>query len=219
MKKGGKTARPAGEVTARDRIVAAAGTLFAEKGIDGTPLREIARLAGTNVNLVSYYFPQKSDLFDAVIDDPADALNAAREKRLDALEELYSPEPIPAENIFRSLIEPIFDLRRESPGTWLNWIRILGRETGRDHWHAAMERNLAPILRRYVRLLRRTLPKASRAEIEFALELALLSIPMAINNDVDSIWGGNAPRGSEKALKEKMVRALTAAATVFSGGK
>lgn len=218
MKKGGKTTKPAGEVAARDRIVAAAGALFAEKGIDGTPLREIARLAGTNVNLISYYFPKKSDLFDAVIGDPADALNAAREKRLDALEERHSPEPVPVEAIIRSLIGPIFYLRRKNPEIWGNWIRLLSRETGRAHWRVAMERNLGPILRRYARTLHRTMPGASRAEIEFALELAIVSLPMVLESDLQTIWGSKASAAS-KAFEERMIRALTSAATAFSGGK
>ena len=41
--------------------------LFAEKGFDGTSIREIAKTAGINVAMVSYYFGSKERLLDAVI--------------------------------------------------------------------------------------------------------------------------------------------------------
>lgn len=41
--------------------------LFAEKGFDGTSIREIAKAASINVAMVSYYFGSKEKLLDAVI--------------------------------------------------------------------------------------------------------------------------------------------------------
>ena len=216
-KGGRKTGGKAADAAPRDRIVAAAGALFAEKGIDGTPLREIARAAGINVNLIGYYFPSKADLFDAVIDDPAEELNAEREKRLDALEERYSPKPVPVEEIVRSLLEPVFELHRKNPEIWENWIRLISRETGREHWRNAMQRNLGPILKRYVRTLHRTLPKASRADLEFVVELAIGSLPMVLESELPSIWGTKPASG--KAFQERIIRGITAAATGFAGGK
>ena len=41
--------------------------LFAEKGFDGTSIREIAKAADINVAMVSYYFGSKEKLLDAII--------------------------------------------------------------------------------------------------------------------------------------------------------
>ena len=41
--------------------------LFAEKGFDGTSVRDIAKAADVNVAMVSYYFGSKEKLLDAII--------------------------------------------------------------------------------------------------------------------------------------------------------
>jgi AcrR family transcriptional regulator len=56
------------DVSARERILAAAGTLFAESGFDSTPTSRIAEVAGVPKGLVHYYFRRKTDLLAALAD-------------------------------------------------------------------------------------------------------------------------------------------------------
>jgi AcrR family transcriptional regulator len=59
-------ARPAYEdLTARARIRDAALTLFAERGMDGTTIRDIAKAAGVSSGLVRHHFGSKEGLRDA----------------------------------------------------------------------------------------------------------------------------------------------------------
>lgn len=51
----------------RNRIVEAAIKLYAEKGMEGTTIRDISEEAGENMGLVYYYFDDKADLFNAAI--------------------------------------------------------------------------------------------------------------------------------------------------------
>jgi AcrR family transcriptional regulator len=69
MSPGGR--RP-GKTNARDDIVQAAKSAFAQDGYDGTSLRAVARAAGVDAALVHHYFDGKADLFMAAMALPFD---------------------------------------------------------------------------------------------------------------------------------------------------
>ncbi|MGO9453042.1 MAG: TetR family transcriptional regulator [Candidatus Binataceae bacterium] len=52
---------------ARERILAAALEVFAERGFDGARTRDIAELAGANLGLIKYYFNGKERLWKAAV--------------------------------------------------------------------------------------------------------------------------------------------------------
>ncbi|AOW10869.1 TetR/AcrR family transcriptional regulator [Flavobacterium gilvum] len=49
------------------QILQVAETLFAEKGFDGTSIRDIAKEANINIAMVSYYFGSKEQLLESII--------------------------------------------------------------------------------------------------------------------------------------------------------
>jgi AcrR family transcriptional regulator len=51
----------------RTRLIEAAGSLFAEKGFKGATIRDICKMAGTNIASVNYHFKGKDHLFQEVI--------------------------------------------------------------------------------------------------------------------------------------------------------
>lgn len=53
----------------RAQIIAAAKCVFAERGINGTSLREIARRANVTTGAIYYYFENKNDLLIQVMSD------------------------------------------------------------------------------------------------------------------------------------------------------
>src|SRR6185436_1947870 len=54
--------------TTRERIVEAAGEIFAEKGFDATTVRDICQRAEANIAAVNYYFGDKQRLYvEAVV--------------------------------------------------------------------------------------------------------------------------------------------------------
>ena len=48
------------------QIMETAETLFAEKGFNGTSVRDIAEKAQVNLAMISYYFGSKEKLFEAL---------------------------------------------------------------------------------------------------------------------------------------------------------
>jgi AcrR family transcriptional regulator len=62
---------PTEKVDKRAHILAIAEQLFADKGFDGTSVRDIAQLANVNLAMISYYFGSKEKLFEALLEDRA----------------------------------------------------------------------------------------------------------------------------------------------------
>ena len=60
-------ANEAGEAT-REKILAAALEIFAERGFEGARTREIAERADANLGLIKYYFDTKEQLWKAAVD-------------------------------------------------------------------------------------------------------------------------------------------------------
>ena len=59
-----------------DRLLAAAGAAFAERGADDVSLEEIARRAGVGIGTLYRHFPTRQALLEAVYRDQVDALGA-----------------------------------------------------------------------------------------------------------------------------------------------
>ncbi len=57
-----------------EKILAAAGELFAKKGLAGTNVQEIADLAGISIGLLYRHYKTKEELFDALVSEASDGL-------------------------------------------------------------------------------------------------------------------------------------------------
>ena len=56
------------DASSRDLLLAAAQKVFADRGLEGTTVKELADTAGVNVSLVSYYFGGKEGLYRACLE-------------------------------------------------------------------------------------------------------------------------------------------------------
>jgi AcrR family transcriptional regulator len=75
----------------REKILAAARSLFAERGYEGATIRDIAKAAGMSTGAVFASFTDKSDLFTEIAESEQAGLYAAMR---DAAEGLRGPEAI-----------------------------------------------------------------------------------------------------------------------------
>jgi TetR/AcrR family transcriptional regulator, regulator of cefoperazone and chloramphenicol sensitivity len=77
------------EETTRDKILNAAGEVFAEQGFEGATIRAITERAKVNVAAVNYHFRDKAELYARVVLDACSARAASREAIAEAAD---SPE-------------------------------------------------------------------------------------------------------------------------------
>lgn len=90
----------------RQRILDTAEVCFAQRGFDGTSLREITRLADVNLGAVNYHFGTKSALFDEVLRRRIEPMNQRRMKLLDTALARHHPEPAPLEEMLEAYLRP-----------------------------------------------------------------------------------------------------------------
>jgi AcrR family transcriptional regulator len=132
-----KSSRP----ETRQKLLDAAERLFADKGYDGTSLRDIAVLANQHLALSTYYFGTKEKMFDEVIRRRAVAIEAVR---LAALEEI-DVSSMTASDAVRALIEayalPMIKARYGSSKQWQAHVRLVSQLVSVKFW--------VPVIRKY----------------------------------------------------------------------
>lgn len=100
--------------------------LFAERGIDGTSVRDITKAAAANVSAVNYHFGGKDGLVEAVFFRRLAPLNDRRLTRLAAAVKQSGDAPVPLESILDAFIRPSVDELRTG-GYSNHFLRLMGR--------------------------------------------------------------------------------------------
>lgn len=100
--------------------------LFAERGIDGTSVRDITKAAAANVSAVNYHFGGKDGLVEAVFFRRLAPLNDRRLTRLEAAVKQAGDSPVPLEGILDAFIRPSVDELRTG-GYSNHFLRLMGR--------------------------------------------------------------------------------------------
>ncbi len=90
----------------RTKIIDAAERLFAEKGFDGTAIREIIRAANVNVAAVHYHYGSKEEVLRGVTDRIVGPLNSRRFELLDRGLADVQPHRLSIETILDAFIRP-----------------------------------------------------------------------------------------------------------------
>jgi AcrR family transcriptional regulator len=208
-------ARPS-TASPRERIMAAAAKLFAQKGLHGAGLREIAREAMVNVNLIAYHFKTKEELYAQVIEATANELNSARDIILEALDHRYSPGVPPVSEIMYAFVHPVFTIIERDEQVWRYFLGAYRRETSTDIWNDVNKRTTVPVMRRFTTALHRSLPSAKRSDVIFVLELAIQSLAISEEASSASMLGESlAADRAPQDLESQLIRGLTAAAACF----
>jgi AcrR family transcriptional regulator len=148
--------RPEGESFARQKILRAAESTFAEHGYAGTSLRQIVARANVTQALVTYYFGSKDALFKEVFLTRGREIASARRDGLAAL-----PADPTLEQVVRTYLKPALEMRRTREGR--AFIRLQARmHTEPPRFAENLRRDVYDdAVRRYVAAIRKAAPHLS----------------------------------------------------------
>ncbi|MCG3173319.1 MAG: HTH-type transcriptional regulator BetI [Myxococcota bacterium] len=129
--------RPAAEKSAaREAILAAASELFAERGMDGASIRDIASRAGVDPALVHYFFGDKDRLFKTAIRPPYSLE--------EILEVMRSPREDLGRNLARFALVTVFEERSEAASALLR--TVISTPGGPAIMRGVIENVVAPVI-------------------------------------------------------------------------
>ena len=111
-------------MSTKNKILDAAELLFADKGFNGTSLREITSLAEVNLAAVNYHFGSKKELIKAVMSRYMDELSPNLERSLKQVYMLEKPTLI---QVFSAFVEPLLTLNTFRENGTSNFLQLLGR--------------------------------------------------------------------------------------------
>ena len=89
----------------KEKLLASATQLFAERGFNGVSTRDLVTISMVNLCSINYYFGSKQKLYDAVIDN---IVNNVKENLVSKIDE-YKKQNIPAIDKITFIIGEFFD--------------------------------------------------------------------------------------------------------------
>lgn len=134
----------------RNAILDTAEALFAQSGFDGVPIREVAKKANVALSLVTYHFPSKEQLIDAVITRRSDVVVAARRKELHKFIQEGSRD---VTKFVEAFTRPFVDLIGSGDEGWRNFGEIVSQTTYSTKYGATFTKHYDHTARMFADLL------------------------------------------------------------------
>ena len=154
--------------TTRQRIIAAADTLFAERGFAATSLRSIAAGAGVNLAAANYHFGSKQGLLSAALHARIAPINEVRLQALDDLE--ARPATISVVKVMDAFFLPF--VSGELDGSLPRIIARIHAEP-EDLIRPLLTQHFLPVVERFAGALRPLLPHLDSDELRWRLHFAV----------------------------------------------
>ncbi len=154
--------------TTRQRIIAAADTLFAERGFAATSLRSIAAGAGVNLAAANYHFGTKQGLLSATLRARITPMNEMRLRALDELE--ARPATLSVDKVMDAYFLPF--VSGELDGSLPRIIARIHAEP-EDLIRPLLEQEFLPVVERFAGALHPLLPHLDSDELRWRLHFAV----------------------------------------------
>ena len=194
--------------TKRDRILDAAEALFAERGYDGVTLRQIASEARVDVALASYHFGKKLDLFNAVFERRADALNRSRLDALRRVQQVNAPTGPTVEQIIEAFLRPLELTQENADPGWRHYLALIAYVNNSTYWGKQMMSKLFDdLVQEFIAALRVALPGASDENLYWCYHnlSGALTLTFAQTERIDTLSKGKCLSSDFQAAYDHMI--------------
>jgi AcrR family transcriptional regulator len=194
-----------------ERILDAAEVLFAQHGLYGVTLKEVAAAVGVHHTLLNYYFEDKKTLFDAVFARRAVVTSERRMRVLDDYD--ASTDKPTVEGALHAYLDTDLDLYITGGDGWKNYAQLTAQVANTPVWGAQlMDENFDPVVLRLIGLLKRALPECDEEDIFWGYHFVsgALMLTLALTGRFDKLSGGLCKSEDFAAVKERMASFMAA---------
>jgi AcrR family transcriptional regulator len=162
----------------KERILAAAEALFAQRGFEGASLRQLTASAGVNLAAVNYHFGSKEKLVEQVFKRRLDALN---QHRLAELDKIAGRPGTTLDDVLAAYIRPALELSHEGNGSL--FMRVLARAFAEhdDTLRQFLSENYGHVMRQFTAEFARLLPHLEKAELYWRIDLVTGALTHAMS--------------------------------------
>jgi len=199
--------------SSRDRILAAAAWLFAERGLAAVGLRAITAEAGVNLAAVNYHFGSKEGLLEALFERQAKPIAEARLRLLGECREEPGRPPL-LEQLLEAFLLPAFTLGVEPALGGAAFVRLRARLAAETEEMARriLVRAFDDSSLRFLDAMAEVLPELPRAEVEwrFHFLLGTMVYTMANNGRIQALTKGSCDPGDLEQALRKLIPFLAA---------
>ena len=163
-------------VDKKEHIIEHAMKLFAEKGFEGTSIRDLAQTADVNVAMINYYFGSKEKLFEALVEMKASYMKGK-------LEELENDKSLSEIDKIDAIIENYIDRILSNP----DFHKVLQQELLVTH-RGGLHQNVINIFSQNIKHISSIIERGIKKKIfkKVDPELTYASILGTINQVVNS---------------------------------
>ena len=169
-------------MSTKTKILNAAEVLFADKGFNGTSLREITSQAEVNLAAVNYHFGSKKELIKAVMSRYMNELSPRLESALHALC-LDEVQPTLVE-VFSAFLDPLLHLNSFKENGTSTFLQLLGRgftdNQGFLRWFLTTQ--YPGVFTNFTQAVQKAYPELSKEEMFWRLHFTMGTIVFTMSS-------------------------------------
>jgi AcrR family transcriptional regulator len=162
-------------VETRTCILDVAERLFAEHGLERVSIRDITQTANLNLGAINYHFGTKQQLIAAVFDRRLTPVAHERLQMLDTVEKAAGAKAPKLDDVLEAFIRPAVRQAMDPEFGSAVFRKLMGRclMEANPELEALIHAHFEPLVRRFDAALMRVMPKLTREEVFWRMNLIL----------------------------------------------